>query len=96
MYIIIIILCFASIVNLGYAHQRFYAEKLQKNILTLRQQKDWEGIINKFDEKNILYYSLGPSTMPTIWYRGVAYFSKGKFELALNEIGCFILNVEVH
>ena len=23
--------------------------------------------------------------MPTIWYRGVAYFSKGEFELALND-----------
>lgn len=81
-YVLISVISFFSIFFL---YARLEAEKSQKEILTLRKEGKWKEIVNRYDENNIFYYSLGPSTMPTIWYRGVAHYQSENYSLALED-----------
>ena len=51
----------------------------------MRSDSNWDGIIKEYNPFYKSYYSLDRTTIPSVWYRGVAYFNLDKKLLALSD-----------
>ena len=80
-----------SFVNIVYTSYRFQADKSQKKIIAMRAKGDWGGIISEYNIDNDFYCSIDRTTIPTIWYRGVAHFSLDNKDLALKDFNKALL-----
>jgi O-antigen ligase/Tfp pilus assembly protein PilF len=62
--------------------QRYLAEKHTRLALEARDKQQWNSVIKEINKAQTPYYPLDPTTTPLIWYRGLAYYTLGKTELA--------------
>lgn len=63
-------------------YQRYVAEKHTRLALEAKNRQQWKTVIQEINKAKSPYYSLDPTTTPLLWYRGVAYYTLGKTDLA--------------
>ena len=70
----ILILC----VFVGYI--RLDSETHVRKALVARKAENWKNLISEIDKADSLFYPLDSVSLPLAWYRGIAYYSAGKFQ----------------
>ncbi|MBN2412410.1 O-antigen ligase family protein [candidate division KSB1 bacterium] len=73
--------------------KRVHSEKMVKLALYDKVSYNWDGVICNITGAVSPFYTLDPTATPIHWYRGVAFFSKGDNDAALND---FILADKYH
>ena len=61
------------------------AEQRVKTALYDKAANNWDGVIANITGAESPFYNLDPAATPIQWYRGVAFFSKGNNNAALND-----------
>ncbi len=64
---------------------RVRSEKLVKRALYDKVSNNWDAVVQNITAAVSPFYTLDPAATPIRWYRGVAFFSKGNKDAALND-----------
>jgi len=65
--------------------ERLQSEIHTRKALSAYEQENWQTVISEIDASNTSFYQLDPTSTPLYWYRGMANYSMGRFELALGD-----------
>jgi len=79
-----------------FGHARFDGEAHAKNALRAYRFDDWQRVILEIDKVDSRFYNLDPTSTPLAWYRGMANFSLGRIEDALNDFQKAYVNNPYH
>jgi len=72
------------IIYIGYV--RYNSEIHSNNAIKLKQKGNWNYVVKAIDKAySKIFYEIDNTSTPLLWYRGVAYFSTKKYELALRD-----------
>ena len=72
------------IIYIGYV--RYNSEIHSNNAIKLKQKGNWNYVVKAIDKAySKMFYEIDNTSTPLLWYRGVAYFSTKKYELALRD-----------
>lgn len=75
----------STALNLYISKKRIKGEQGMKDVLILKQQKNWNALIKASDSAFSNWYTVDPTTIPVHWYRGTAHFVLGKPKMALQD-----------
>lgn len=62
--------------------KRFEGEKNMRKIYEAHQEHEWSELETLVDQAKNKYYLIDPMSVPLDWYKGVAQFTMGDFEMA--------------
>ncbi len=81
-----------------FGYERLIAEIHTRKALAARKGHQWETVISEIDKANSGFYTMDPASTPLLWYRGIADFSLGRTEEALEDFkkACQIHPYHIH
>ena len=82
--LVILLIVSFFIVHIGII--RYNGEVHARNAIDLKSKGKWAHVIKAIDKGyHPLYYEMENTSTPLLWYRGVAYFSQKKYNLAFKD-----------
>ncbi len=83
MNVVLPVLLFAGLIySLVCSWYRYSSECYTRQALEAREKQKWNAVIRYINRVESNYYTMDPTTTPVMWYRGIAYYSLGKTDLA--------------
>ncbi|MFT5266522.1 MAG: O-antigen ligase [Polaribacter sp.] len=83
--LVLVLIILSTALNLYIGKKRMNGEKAMKEVLVLKQQKNWPRLIEASDQAFSKWYTVDPTTIPIHWYRGTAHFILGEQKAALQD-----------
>jgi tetratricopeptide (TPR) repeat protein len=81
-FLILAVSCFCVYV----ASIRYQGEIHAANAIHYKSKGNWNYVIKAIEKGyNPIYYEMDNTSTPLLWYRGIAYFSQKKYDLALKD-----------
>ncbi len=80
--LVICLLLLSMLLNIFIAYKRVKGEQNMKDVLILKQQKNWAPIVAAADRAYSAFYTIDPTSIPIHWYRGTSHFAQGQASVA--------------